>query len=325
MLRHGAFSSIPLDRASLPQGRLDISRRVRTNPLPWTGQFSPQLVEALLAAYAPRGGVVLDPFVGSGTTLGEAARAGLSTCGCDLNPAAVWLARVYQFVNLNIVRRVSILGEMDKILAERVNKPHGPLFCDSLASPTHRGRLEASLVALWRDSESRWTQTLAAALVILCDFQPRHLDAEKVYKAWRRLRQVVITLPESKSSVSVHHADARELPLESNSVDLVLTSPPYINVFNYHQKYRRSVEALSGNVLAFARSEIGSNRQNRGNRFLTVTQYALDMVLAIREAARATKKRNGLLIFVLGRESSVRGTRSYLKIPHDLSLTVYAL
>ena len=47
-------------------------------------------------------------------------------------------------------------------------------------------------------------------------------------------------------------------------------------MFNYHQKYRRSVEALDCNILAIARSEIGSNRQNRGNRFLTVIQYCLD-------------------------------------------------
>jgi SAM-dependent methyltransferase len=114
-------------------------------------------------------------------------------------------------------------------------------------------------------------------------------------------------LPTASSPVSVHHADARELPLESSSIDLVLTSPPYINVFNYHQKFRRSVEALEWDVLRVARSEIGSNRQNRGNRFLTVIQYSLDMALALREARRVVKS-NGRLIFVLGRESKVRGT-----------------
>ena len=62
----------------------------------------------------------------------------------------------------------------------------------------------------------------------------------------------------------MHHADARALPVESGSADLVLTSPPYINVHNYNQKYRRSVEALEWDILAVARSEIGSNRQNRG-------------------------------------------------------------
>ena len=42
---------------------------------------------------------------------------------------------------------------------------------------------------------------------------------------------------------------------------LALTSPPCINVHNDHQKYRRSVETLAWDVLAVARSEIGSKRR----------------------------------------------------------------
>jgi len=91
---------------------------------------------------------------------------------------------------------------------------------------------------------------------------------------------------------------------------LVLTSPPYINVHNYHQQYRRSVEALAYNVLAIARSEIGSNRQNRANRFLTVVQYSLDMSLALLEIARVIRPA-GLSILVVGRESTVCGIRFF--------------
>ena len=43
----------------------------------------------------------------------------------------------------------------------------------------------------------------------------------------------------------------------------------------------------------------------RGNRFVTVIQYALDMVLAIREMARVARP-EAHLILVLGRESTVR-------------------
>ncbi len=93
----------------------------------------------------------------------------------------------------------------------------------------------------------------------------------------------------SSRPVVIRQADARALPLESCSADLILTSPPYINVHNYHQKFRRSAEALDCDILAIARCEIGSNRRNRGNRFLTVIQYALDMTLALREMVRVAK------------------------------------
>ena len=310
MILHDTFAATPLDRTSLPQGNLDIAERVRTNPLPWTGQFSPQLVEKLLTAYAPRNGVVLDPFVGSGTSLVEAARLDLPACGGDLNPAAVALARVYRLVNLDATERAALLHGLRESLFEAIGLPCGPLFVGETRQPADRTALESALVVLWRESSPGPAQALMAALVVLCDFYREHLDAETIHKTWRRLERIVRALPESARPIAVHHADARALPVESGSADLVLTSPPYINVHNYHQKYRRSVEALEWDVLAVARSEIGSNRQNRGNRFLTVVQYSLDMALALREMARVAR-RGSRLILVLGRESSVRGTRFF--------------
>ncbi len=106
---NGAFAATALDRKALPQSQLDIDRRIRTNPLPWTGQFSPQLVEALLAVCALDEGTVLDPFAGSGTALGEAARSGLAAYGSELNPAAVALAKVYEIINVDAPRRVRVL------------------------------------------------------------------------------------------------------------------------------------------------------------------------------------------------------------------------
>lgn len=47
-------------------------------------------------------------------------------------------------------------------------------------------------------------------------------------------------------------AEAVEKQWNSQLATLLITSPPYINVFNYHQKYRRSVEALGYDVLAIA-------------------------------------------------------------------------
>src|SRR5258708_1805526 len=50
------------------------------------------LVE-LVAAGAPRGAPLVDPFCGSGTVLVEARAAGLPAVGVDLNPLAVLIAR----------------------------------------------------------------------------------------------------------------------------------------------------------------------------------------------------------------------------------------
>ncbi len=304
---HSILAATPVDRDSMPQDRLDISQRVRTNPLPWTGQFSPQLVEALLRAYASHGAVVLDPFVGSGTSLGEAARLGLAATGSDINPAAVALARLYGMANCPVAVRADILASLHERLAEVV-PPDMPLFAGGRRQTLDKGSIERALVGLWRESPIGPARDIWAALVVLCDFFQQHLDVTTVHQTWARLERTIRFLPTSSKLVTIRQADARALPLESRSVDLILTSPPYINVHNYHQKFRRSVEALDCDILAIARCEIGSNRRNRGNRFLTVVQYALDMTLALREMVRVAKA-DARLILVLGRESTVRGTR----------------
>ena len=213
MILHDTFAATPLDRTSLPQSALDVAERVRTNPLPWTGQFLPQLVEKLLAAYAPRDGVVLDPFAGSGTSPVEAARLDLPACGGDLNPAAVALARVYRLVNLDTAGRTALLDELCERLFEAIGLPHGPLFFAEARWPAERSALESALVALWRESPSGSAQSLMAALVVLCDFYREHLDAETIHKTWLRLERIVRTLPESTRPIAVHHADARALAL----------------------------------------------------------------------------------------------------------------
>ena len=310
MLLHDTFTAIPIDRNSLPQGKLDIAERVRTNPFPWTGQFSPQLVEELLIAYAPSSGVVLDPFIGSGTLLIEAARRGLTAYGGDVNPAAIILTKVYEMINLDISERTLLLDNLEERLLAIISSFEERSLFKMTKESTNRTMLESELVCLWQNSPLGLTRNLVAALIVLCDFYRKYLDVATIRKNWLHLKNIVEMLPKPNQMVTVYHADARAVPMESDSVDLVLTSPPYINVHNYHQKFRRSVEALGWDILAIARSEIGSNRQNRGNRFLTVIQYSLDMALALMEMARVTKC-GGRLILVLGRESSVKGVRFF--------------
>lgn len=60
---------------------------------PYKGKFYPQLVRPLLNILEiPKGGVVFDPFCGSGTVALEAILNGYDAYGCDINPTAVEIA-----------------------------------------------------------------------------------------------------------------------------------------------------------------------------------------------------------------------------------------
>jgi DNA modification methylase len=54
--------------------------------------FPPDLIKPCILAGAPEGGIVLDPFMGSGTTAAVAKSLGRHYIGCELNPAYIALA-----------------------------------------------------------------------------------------------------------------------------------------------------------------------------------------------------------------------------------------
>lgn len=60
----------------------------------YPARFSPLLVRAVLKAFSAPGDVVLDPFMGGGTSLVEAAVLGRRAVGCDISSLAVFISRV---------------------------------------------------------------------------------------------------------------------------------------------------------------------------------------------------------------------------------------
>ncbi len=58
----------------------------------YSGKFIPQIASRAIQILTEPGGLVLDPYCGSGTTLVEAALLGRAALGLDLNPLAVLIA-----------------------------------------------------------------------------------------------------------------------------------------------------------------------------------------------------------------------------------------
>jgi len=290
---------------SLPASVLNIEDKCRSNLFPWRGQFSPQLVETLLRVYAAPGSVVLDPFMGSGTVLVEAARLGLSAYGYEVNPAAYLLARVYELCSLTTEERRELLQKADAVLTWlRPSAFELPLFRTSQVDTPPPGN-DLSWLKAPHDLRVRM---LLEAFVVLVDGDTA--SDQSYSKTWSTIREVVTDLPFSRTPVRAVLGDARALHLADGSIDFVLSSPPYINVFNYHHNSRTAVESLGWKPLVVARSEIGSNRKFRQNRFLTVVQYCIDMALALAELRRVCNA-SARILLILGRESNIHKTAFY--------------
>ncbi len=282
---------------------LNIEEKIRSNLFAWRGQFSPQLIQYLLDAYCLPGSVVLDPFAGSGTVLYEAAAMSLAAYGFEINPAAWCFSKVYEFANTTLEERKLIISE----LRHRINDEFQMiLFADD--------HLSADLVEIKvtriADSINDQAKILCNALIVLLDIYNNPITNGLVHGKFNALAELILCLPFSDQPIKADLQDARALPLKDESIDFTITSPPYINVFNYHQNYRRSVELLGWDLLRVARSEIGSNRANRGNRFFTVIQYCIDIARSLQELSRVLTS-EGRAILIVGHESRVLGAPFY--------------
>jgi hypothetical protein len=297
---NGFFENMPLDNRAIDQNLLNIANKYKSNPLPWNGQFSPQLVQVLLNFYSKNADIIYDPFLGSGTTLLEAGELNRKVYGTEINYAAVCLSKIYELINFDFSYRIILINEFENILIK-----YGILFYDPLFSE-NQNTISQIEYLIDNYSGSKY-KVLLDCFIILIDFYKKDFSAKWLAMKWYKIKELIKSLPVSDKKITVLQEDARQTSLLDSQINIVVTSPPYINVFNYHQQYRSSSEYLNGSVLPSAQAEIGSNRKNRSNRFYTVIQYCIDMGLVFNELNRICRD-GSRIIFIVGRESSVRKT-----------------
>lgn len=282
------FEEIPINTEEIAQSLLDIDNKTRVSPFSWTGQFSPQFIEVLLTQYATEEDVVYDPFSGSGTVLSECVLKNISAYGTELNPSAYYMSKFYELSNVPLDRRKRI--------------------CDSIESILLKLHLSSDKLETLKEEYNKLadgpTKNTFALLTIVSDLYKNGMNLDIFGKKWTKIQKYMLKLPYIDKEIKVFNGDSRRTPFPDDHFSLIITSPPYINVFNYHQNYRRSVEALGYDVLKTAKAEFGSNRKNRGNRYLTVIEYCIDIALALKECIRVSKV-GSRIIFVVGRESNV--------------------
>lgn len=91
------FGTDAMQRVWCASGRRNRRSVWTVTPKPYKGAhfavMPPDLVEPCIKAGCPEGGIVLDPFLGSGTTLAVANSLGRRGLGIELNPEYIELAR----------------------------------------------------------------------------------------------------------------------------------------------------------------------------------------------------------------------------------------
>jgi DNA modification methylase len=269
----------------LDSQKLNIVDKARSSRFSWRGQFSPELIEYLLETLFTSARTIYDPFSGSGTVLFEASSLGKVSFGSEINPAAWCLSSTIHLNQLSDIEKIKLIENIRLSL---------------------ENRSEEDIVATVRSVEDEYLKISLTAILLTAAGNNTHLELNKIRKSQESFITFIQRLDDLKAKAISYLEDCRKTQIPDEFIDGVITSPPYINVFNYHQNYRPIMEKLGWFPLNAAKSEIGANRKFRQNRFLTVVQYAQDLGQTLDELARIMRP-NALGVMIVGRESKVLG------------------
>lgn len=232
-------------------------RHARTTPIHrwfvFPHSFAPELVGWLVEdLQIERGMTLLDPFCGAGTTLLEGEARGLVPVGVDLLPVAV-LASSAKLIrpSRSELQSARLLAVEAARHAEARTAP-SPLLRRAL-TPTAHGRLAAAMGAVdgaARDCVRLATLSLARRFSRLVadggwlretqpELSPRRIP-EALDDALRRMEEDVSSAAQGRGVV--YWADARSLPIANESIDAVITSPPYPNRHDYTRVFAVELE-----------------------------------------------------------------------------------
>jgi len=241
--------------------------------VPWIAGFSSDFVNGAINTYLNKRGTVLDPFSGVGTTLVEAVLQGHDALGFEINPYAALSCRTK--VNAYLADVTILNAEIsrfqqfyrNKIAADYMPKstpPKGFKTRSQFYSPQvlHKVLILQDFIESIEDEEIRDLFRLSFASTMVSysnySYEPslgRRVSAgrEEIhdFPVAKRILDKLTHMAEDIIWVQAHlkngHTNARiindsffncQKHVSPASVDLIITSPPYLNNYHYNRNTR---------------------------------------------------------------------------------------
>jgi DNA modification methylase len=295
----------------------------------------------LIGLLSKPGDVVLDPFVGSGTTLVEAQRLGRPSLGVDLNPVACLIARS-KTLPMSALRVEALVAEIKEEVASalsprliglsrrRVTQQLPP----SVQLKWYTRRVLEDLGRLWSvvsacSGRKGLLATAAFSAVLLpvcretrhwgyvCDNSTPKGDHEgnvetevdkvldRLVAAYRERDEELAEQPGPGriARARVVRGDALAVlgRLPAKSVNVVVTSPPYFGVSDYVKAQRLSMEWLQREIEPLRLREIGA--RSKRHRQTAHADYVKELVGCF-SGVRRVLKSGGACAIVVGESES---------------------
>ncbi|RLG35953.1 hypothetical protein DRN98_00025 [Methanosarcinales archaeon] len=247
---------------------------------PYKGKFHPQMIRALLNIIGlKKGDTVLDPFIGSGTTALEAQLLGINAVGIDISPLCVLQSRV----KTESIEVLPLINEWKDEIQKRVNVNLFNLEKKSLNSEINK----------IPDEKVRNFYRMAK-LVAVSDVARRKKEFSKAFRKNLELMvasagdyvDVTEKLKLDLGSVDIRIGDTRALPLNDESIDGIVTSPPYSIALDYVTNDAHALKEMGLDPSEIREEFVGV----RGKGEKKIELYNEDMKKSLEEMHRVLKR-----------------------------------
>ncbi len=233
---------------------------------PYKGKFHPQMIRALMNIIKIQNGETLfDPFVGSGTAVLEAQILGVNAIGLDISPLCVLISKVK-------TESVDVLDEIKKYKDFYLFKKGGKEPSDERVRNFYK---VAEMMA--HSDQSRRGKNFETSFVS---------DALKMIASVEDYSNAIKKHNLKIGKTKILEGDARKINLKDESVDGIITSPPYSIALNYVANDAHSLKALGYDLDKIKEDFIGV----RGTGLNKFELYDNDMKKAYSEMYRVLKK-----------------------------------
>lgn len=294
---------------------------------PYPAKFTPQVVNKFFNRYCKKGFKILDPFCGSGTTLVESVLNNMDSVGIDLNPIAYIISRAktefYTSEEIQAVRdfitdkinydlfsipdnnyRITIPDFPNQNHWFQENVSYELSFIKKNIEDITDERIKILLLCAFskiivkvsnQDSEVRYTSKSknhpdGFVIKIFIDTVKNYLQILSNYKY------------SNNSKAKIYNGDTSEILkiFPNDSFDFIITSPPYINTFDYYLYHKQRMFWLGYDHKNVRKKEIGNHHRIDTKSFDEAkTEYVETMTKIMIELSRIEKP-NSKFVMIIG-------------------------
>lgn len=269
---------------------------------PYRGKFHPQLIKGLINILnIQNGDIILDPMAGSGTTNVEAALMGINSKAIDVSPFCQLMIKTkYEALTIDLkllehtkienkklfdfFKQGDVLNRITKIGDNNKIKIYNLAFLAFLDALGYSKRVVKS------NHEQLFDKVL-----------PRYIETVKSFLSTQYFDQNKIGSLDVLSD-----SDALNIKLDNNSVDCVITSPPYSFAIDYVENDKDQLEFLGYNTNELKNRLIGLKGKTKNQK---LENYFVDMDAFCMQVSKVLKKGKNFVLIIGSNTNQTGGIR----------------